>query len=84
MNENKIYVPMTKEEYLEYIKEKEAKELNDENVVNYICEKYKLSLRQHYNYLGNYNINDIRVPIELKSGNMSIKISEINIKTNEW
>ena len=56
-SEDKIYVPMTKDEYLEWIKAKESKEIelkslewNDDNVVKYITDKYYNQLNQHYNY----------------------------------
>ena len=91
--EDKIYVPMTQEEYLEWIKAKENKEAelkalewNDDNVIKYICDKFYDQLNQHYNYKENINYYDRYYDLEMKDseGTREVTISHCSVKTNEW
>ena len=93
MKQDKIYVPMTKEEYLEWIKVKESNEAelktlewNDDNVVKYICDKFYKSLNRHYNYKENINYYDQYYNLNMKdsTGTREITISRCSVKTGEW
>lgn len=84
---------MNEEEFEEYKKYKETKEVvsvfNDDNVINYLIKRYKeikgYDLHQYYNYLENrHPTSDRRLDFDLKSGNKSVNVSSISVKTGEW
>ena len=91
--EDKIYVPMTQKEYLEWVKEKENKEAelkalewNDDNVIKYICNKFYNKLSQHYNYKENIDCYDRHYDLCMVDSKQERKviISRCAVKTNEW
>ena len=91
--EDKIYVPMTQKEYLEWIKIKEDKETElkalewtDDNVIKYICDKFYNQLHQHYNYKENINYYDRYYDLKMEDSTKTrnITISHCSVKTNEW
>lgn len=90
---DKIYVPMTKEEYLEWVKSKDADkdeegkalEWNDDNVIKYICDKFYNQLEPGLKYRQNKDVfNKIyELKMVASDNKREIHISRCVIETNE-